>query len=453
MSLPSNYTKLDYIESHGTEYFDTGFKPNQDTRVVMDVENLATSTTPFFGARTTSSTYSYTFWQISSTSFRSDYCGSSANQQSVSVSSTLGRYTIDKNKNICTVQSTTVTNTAQTFSCAYNMYLLGLNEGGSSEGRYVTVKLYSCKIYDNGTLVRDFIPAMNASGTIGLWDDVNSTFYTNAGTGTFDYHVGKKHKTRIDGTGYEMKSGRVLIGGTGYDVKKGRTLIGGTGYDISFCTPVGELDVGTSVFVEIAGVRTEFLIANHGNPDSSVYTGGDGTWVIAKDIYSKVNGKGLDTNYQTSTMNVYANGDFFESLDSGVQNMLVTVSWVWNTVTYQGGTTKTYTVTTKVHVPRQEDLSGTSPNSTGTVPCLEYFYQSSAADRKAQYNGQDTAYWTSEHSRYFISPLYRPVYVETDGQFNDTGENGPENFTIGFRPILILPYEAKVDSDFNIIAP
>ena len=42
------------------------------------------------------------------------------------------------------------------------------------------------------------------------------------------------HKTRIDGTAYEVKGGRTLIDGTGYSIKGGRTLVDGTGYDISF---------------------------------------------------------------------------------------------------------------------------------------------------------------------------------------------------------------------------
>lgn len=42
------------------------------------------------------------------------------------------------------------------------------------------------------------------------------------------------HKTRVNGTIYEVKGGKCLVNGTSYDIKKGRTLIGGTGYDIKF---------------------------------------------------------------------------------------------------------------------------------------------------------------------------------------------------------------------------
>ena len=38
--LPDGYTKLEYLQSSGTQYIDTGVYPNQDTRVVCDVELL-----------------------------------------------------------------------------------------------------------------------------------------------------------------------------------------------------------------------------------------------------------------------------------------------------------------------------------------------------------------------------------------------------------------------------
>lgn len=47
------------------------------------------------------------------------------------------------------------------------------------------MNLYSCQIYDNGTLIRDYIPCQTTAGEIGLWDDANSVFYGNAGTGAF----------------------------------------------------------------------------------------------------------------------------------------------------------------------------------------------------------------------------------------------------------------------------
>ena len=51
------------------------------------------------------------------------------------------------------------------------------------------------------------------------------------------------HKTRINGTEYEITGGKCLVGGTEYAVQKGRTLVGGTGYDVSFSSPSGFKDI------------------------------------------------------------------------------------------------------------------------------------------------------------------------------------------------------------------
>lgn len=50
----------------------------------------------------------------------------------------------------------------------------------------VKERMYSCKFYFDGELIRDFVPCYRRSDSeIGLYDLVNNTFYTNAGSGTF----------------------------------------------------------------------------------------------------------------------------------------------------------------------------------------------------------------------------------------------------------------------------
>ena len=43
-----------------------------------------------------------------------------------------------------------------------------------------TGEIHSCQMYDNGTLVRDFVPAKDSSGEVGLYDRVNKVFHTNS---------------------------------------------------------------------------------------------------------------------------------------------------------------------------------------------------------------------------------------------------------------------------------
>lgn len=45
------------------------------------------------------------------------------------------------------------------------------------------------------------------------------------------------HKTIIDGTSYDISSGKCNINGVKYNINKGKTLINGTGYDINFLGP------------------------------------------------------------------------------------------------------------------------------------------------------------------------------------------------------------------------
>lgn len=428
MALPSGYTKLDYIESSGTQYIDTGFKPNQNTRCVIDIENLSSAQESFFGARASQNAASFTYFSLTATTGRSDY-GSS--KQPMSFTNTVGRYTVDQNKNVCTANGVTVTGTANTFQLTYNLYLMAVNQANAAI-QNAKMKLYSAKIYDNGTLVRDFIPCKNASGTIGLWDNVNSVFYANAGTGTFS--TGKKHKTLIDGTGYEIKSGRVLIAGTGYDIKKGRTLIGGTGYDIKFTTPINELPVGTIVYMNVDGVRKEFIVTHQGNPISSIYGEScNGTWVLLKDI-------GALTRWAVRSSTSYSSSDcyvrnlalaFVSRLDSEIQSSLIPVAIAADQYEHIDGD--------KVFAMASYDLDN-----------LSYFKNAGNSKRVATYNGTKTSYFL----RNGLSYGTYVQWITENGSLSHSDDSSVYNGTSGrgFRPEFILSNTSLVaDSDFNII--
>lgn len=182
--LPSGYTKVEYLESSGTQYIDTGFKHNQSTRVVADFECFSGSVHPqVFGASGSSYGNSLLFLGYKDLSkFLSYYNGTRIDYEA----DISGRHTIDANKNIFTLDNETVIASfdSATFTSSFNMYLFAYNNNGTATN-LANVRIYSCQIYDNGTLIRDFIPCLNSSGTAGLYDTVNGVFYTNAGSGTF----------------------------------------------------------------------------------------------------------------------------------------------------------------------------------------------------------------------------------------------------------------------------
>ena len=179
--LPSGYTELEYIQSSGTQYINTGFKPNQDTKISITVDFPLSGTSWLYGGRTSASSNSLGFLCESGSRYRFDYASSIT---ALTVKPT-GKFTIDSDKNKCYINGELAfTAPYKTFASPVNMYIFNNNNNGSLSGGS-SAKLYNCSIYDNGVLIRSFIPCKNASGTVGLYDSVNNQFYKNAGRGTF----------------------------------------------------------------------------------------------------------------------------------------------------------------------------------------------------------------------------------------------------------------------------
>lgn len=188
-----SYIELDYIESTGTQnnemqYIDTGFKPNQDTKVVIDVQGTQSGTLGRFYYGTDNSTSErFMFGKGSGSSWVMScyYKNTNINIGTWDESIFKQRKTIIHDKNKMIVDGIEFSTTYATFQLPYNMYLFCDNYRGDATN-HCSMRLFSCQIYDNDILVRDYIPVkMKESGEIGLWDIVNKVFYGNAGTGTF----------------------------------------------------------------------------------------------------------------------------------------------------------------------------------------------------------------------------------------------------------------------------
>lgn len=195
VGLPDGYTQLQYIESHGTEYIDTGFKPNQNTRLVLDVGkptsgyDTADDSQSLFGARTAPNDNAYNFFMRSDGTGNPSLDDYGTTRQNTETQFTYDRATIDKNKNVTSINSTTYTHTEQTFACLYTLYIFACNSSDVA-GFMCTVRFYSMRIYSssedgNDLLIRNFIPVKNPDGEYGLYDLVDGKFYSNSGTGAF----------------------------------------------------------------------------------------------------------------------------------------------------------------------------------------------------------------------------------------------------------------------------
>lgn len=181
--LPREYTRVEWIESTGSQYIDTGFKPNQDTRVVMDVQGKATSTTAvlYYGARQNNVSFwggkgaggNYTMYgayNASMTTFA--YTANTYNQ----------RYIVDHNKNVFKVGNNTYAFAYAAFSVPNTLLLFGIHDTGGTKRLLCECLCFSSQIYSNGTQVRDYIPFIDASNVANLWDDINLAPATKSGT-------------------------------------------------------------------------------------------------------------------------------------------------------------------------------------------------------------------------------------------------------------------------------
>ena len=178
--LPVGYTEIAYIQTTGEQYINTGVVPSPDSRVICDFQATdKDSENHIFGSRSSSTSRCFAFsirgtgtWRFG---YGSGYTGSKV--------ADTNRHIVDVNKNVCSLDGDVLyTKDYEEFTGAYTIHISAVKASGMYEGR---AKIYSCKIYDDGTLVRDYVPCINSKGEAGLWDKVENKFYGNVGTGEF----------------------------------------------------------------------------------------------------------------------------------------------------------------------------------------------------------------------------------------------------------------------------
>jgi len=189
--LPVGYTEVEYIENTTHAYLDIGFVPNQDTRIVCDMQQVTANDYPrLWGAGNWDSAnginlnYEGGYLQMS-------WFGKTSWTKFTSVPTNYNRHIYDLNKNYLYVDETLIgsnTYTTKTAAASIGIFCEIKNNGQPPtstnnpkywEGEYFKGKMFSFQIYDNGTLVRDLVPCIkDSNNTVGAYDIVNDVFYT-----------------------------------------------------------------------------------------------------------------------------------------------------------------------------------------------------------------------------------------------------------------------------------
>ena len=203
--LKGGYKAVSYIKSSGTQYINTGFKPNVTTRADFhfDMEDFAGKqdwAAPFGSrngdkcqffvgaARRDNTDYWY---RRLGTETRGD------NKTATQKPPVAGEHVFSLNRNCYWLDGfVDQFGVIQPFGSTYDAYVFAVNNNNTA-AYLAPMKLYSLRIWENGTLVCDFIPCVNDKGEAGLYDltpGAAKVFYPNDGSDAFE--VGPKAETR-----------------------------------------------------------------------------------------------------------------------------------------------------------------------------------------------------------------------------------------------------------------
>ena len=353
---------LDYIDAPAGAYIDTDVKPNQDTRVVMDVTVKDSSKRDYwFGAWEHNGSYMHQLDAFAvgndGTEVYSAYPDRGGGNGDPLAN---GRHTIDFYQGVLTVTTDgdtyvhtdwhdlqTDRDWDDTFELSYPIWLFVQNRAGEANpGKdQVSIRLHSCQIYDGDTLVRDYVPA-EVDGETGLYDRQNATFYANAGSGTITGGPISEEITKkavlclgITPAGYGELSPRQPIGGV---LRAERAAVALAADNVESASVqaealiAGNLDVGGQLSVTNAVSYNGFAITNtiqaadRGTSTGPVISKSGTTGSLGASSGGVTFTDSFDTWYTTTTsiQQNYANAFLtFTNSGIGVYSLPVPVGW------------------------------------------------------------------------------------------------------------------------------
>ena len=185
------YQKVEYIEATGTQYIDTAVSAPEGFKTIAKFNPVASHDNYLIGSHNLSAPYGRNGFGILRNVWEmglGDTCPSTTNEvqygidYDVEASTIKGNSYLKLNNNVIISSSDTSTRSSSNILIFQMQWHLNINVDG------FIGKLYYLKLYDNlDNLVRYFIPVYRITdNVIGLFDEVNKSFYTNVGTGVFE---------------------------------------------------------------------------------------------------------------------------------------------------------------------------------------------------------------------------------------------------------------------------
>lgn len=189
-NIPNEYKEVKYIESTGTQYINTGINVNTTTsRYETKINPSSVSgASGIFGTRNNNSVPDSSSMNVFlvNGAFRLDWLtGANYTVNNISPNT---EYSISITRGFATINNVDYTSEQTTsVNSLYTFFIGNFNNAGSPYSKGFSGKIYYSKLYNNNILVFDGVPCYRKSDNeIGMYDLVSNTFFTNAGTGTFN---------------------------------------------------------------------------------------------------------------------------------------------------------------------------------------------------------------------------------------------------------------------------
>lgn len=180
MKLISSYERIEYIESNGSSYIDTGIYGSNLLDIEISISQIWGVGLFFLISRVSpfERTYGVVQQHTKQSSIRFDYynglnfLGNFINERitirksglDIYVNNTLKQRLLAKDK----------------FTTPSTLLMFGILQGSTVNATRAGGKIHFLKMKENGMLVRDFIPVKRKSdGVIGMYDLVGRKFYTS----------------------------------------------------------------------------------------------------------------------------------------------------------------------------------------------------------------------------------------------------------------------------------
>ena len=181
--LPDGYTPLEYIESTGTQYINTGINGGAGVSVDMVVQGTGDRGIIF----SFDQDYIGSYVGDNGSNF---YCGAGTFTEASSLQKTnITTYWETNDSNL--KQTVTINGITKTVVYSRTPSTIELFKGrywGAADSFWAG-KVYSFSISRNGNLILNLIPVKRGN-TVGMYDTVNRQFYTNAATSGPDFTPG-----------------------------------------------------------------------------------------------------------------------------------------------------------------------------------------------------------------------------------------------------------------------